>query len=294
MVGLSLIWGSVYVLIKVALSAISPMAIVEDRLVLGSLVVTGVLLLRRTPLGWSRQVILRSVALGVLGTVLPFLLVATAEVHVTSIAAVILAATVPLFTFGFAVSFGDERFSAWQLGALMVGLAGVIELNDPTGSESLFSGGAGLVGEAALLLSSLCFGAANVLYRKVLRHASPASTVGIQLIMAALVLGAWKWSVGGGLEYSGDPRVVGAVLFLGLLGTGVAYPLYFWLIQRVGSTRSSVTTYLVPLVGIPLGALTLGERVGISVGLGAVLILAGALGITIIRPWRPATVQEVG
>ena len=282
-------------MIKVALSVANPVTIVFDRLWLGAAVVAACVLIAKIPVGLNFSVAARAGGLGLLGNVAPFLLVAWAEIHVTSVAAVVLQATIPLFTYGFAVKLAGERFSTLEASALLVGLGGVVILNNPHSFEQLFSRTwAGLAGELALLGASACFGLAVVLNSRLLKGTNAISVAGMQLGLSAVVLGGWKATIGGGIGFTSGWQPLGALLILGLLGTGIAYMLYFWLIQRVGSTLSSLVTYLVPVVGIPLGSLTLGEPVGLGVGFGVATILAGALGVGLLRSTRGVAVPEPG
>jgi drug/metabolite transporter (DMT)-like permease len=72
-----------------------------------------------------------------------------------------------------------------------------------------------------------------------------------------------------------------------VLGTGLAYVLYLWLIDNVGSVRASLVTYVVPVIALVLGWLVLDESVGLNVVLGAALIIGGVA--TVLRGQAPSS-----
>jgi drug/metabolite transporter (DMT)-like permease len=74
-----------------------------------------------------------------------------------------------------------------------------------------------------------------------------------------------------------------AVVWLGLLGSCVAYLLYFGLLQSVGPTRATLVTYVFPVVGVALGVLFLGERLDAYLGVGAALVVGGIAAVN----WKP-------
>jgi drug/metabolite transporter (DMT)-like permease len=151
----------------------------------------------------------------------------------------------------------------------MVGFAGVAVLVglDATGD---------LVGQLAVVLASLSYAVGLVYVRsKVSGRAAPLSMSLIQLIIASLLVvpaaavdvtiapPSWGW--GSAL----------AVTALGAFGTGIAYVLFFRLIQDVGATSASFVTYLIPIFGVFLGVVFLDESLGWNALLGATLVIAG-------------------
>jgi len=74
-----------------------------------------------------------------------------------------------------------------------------------------------------------------------------------------------------------------ALAWLGILGSCVAYLLYFGLLNSVGPTRATVVTYVFPVVGVALGVLFLGEQLDLYLAVGAVLVVAGIAAVN----WKP-------
>jgi drug/metabolite transporter (DMT)-like permease len=88
-----------------------------------------------------------------------------------------------------------------------------------------------------------------------------------------------------------DLEAWGAILALGLGGTGLAYIVYLWLIEHMGTVRASLVTYIVPIVALFLGWLVLDETIGLNVILGAALIIVGVA--SVMRGQAPGSERKV-
>jgi len=78
-------------------------------------------------------------------------------------------------------------------------------------------------------------------------------------------------------EHSIAPRTWGAAFAVGLLGTAVAYVLYFRLLRSIGPSRAMVVTYLIPVFGILWGHLVLGEAITANMLAGGAIIVVGTM-----------------
>jgi drug/metabolite transporter (DMT)-like permease len=163
-----------------------------------------------------------------------------------------------------------ERIGARRAVALIVGFIGVVILASGRTAGANVAGAA-LAGTAA----SLCYGFAINLTRHWLSDLPPvvavAGTLSCATVMAApLAAAMWPTTPIPPLSWS-------AATALGVVCTGIAYWLFFRLIQRVGSSRASTTTYLVPIFGVAWGWLLLGERPTWTMIASAVLILGSVI-----------------
>jgi drug/metabolite transporter (DMT)-like permease len=93
--------------------------------------------------------------------------------------------------------------------------------------------------------------------------------------MAALLLVPLSLAIEGAPALDLSTKAWLAWLALGVVNTGLAHVVFYWLIQRVGSVRSSLVTYIIPTVGLLLGTTVLGEELGLNALLGAALIVMG-------------------
>jgi len=90
----------------------------------------------------------------------------------------------------------------------------------------------------------------------------------IVLSLAAIIDRPWE-------TFSPAPEAIVAIIWLGILGSGVAYLCYFFVLQNWGATRTSMVAYVLPVVGIALGAIVLGDPITINRIAGTALVMAG-------------------
>jgi drug/metabolite transporter (DMT)-like permease len=282
---LALLWGASYMFIEVALEdGLHPVFLVFVRLVLAGLILlplasrTG--RLRELPALWRPVLVL-----AVIQVVVPFLLISFGQEHVASGLTGVLIASAPIFTalLGMA-GFGAERTSGWSLAGVLVGIVGVAILfgADLTGSSDLLLGG------SMILLAALGYAVGAIYLRERLAGAEPVAVAGATMSAAALVLlPAALFLVPDAVP---PVRALGAVAALGLLGTGVAFAIFYRLIAEYGAHKASVVAYLAPGFALMYGALLLDEPVTLG-GLGGLaLILAGSYTAAQGRPpWRLRT-----
>jgi drug/metabolite transporter (DMT)-like permease len=270
---LALLWGSNFLLIAVALDAFSPLQIMASRLGLGAAALLIILLLsgQRLPTGlgvWKHLLFAAAV-----GNVVPYYLFAWAEQTVASSLAGVLNATTPLFTLAIAVASRQEaRVTIDRVAGLAIGFLGVVVIMAPWQAGALGS----LAGQLGVLLASTCYGVVFVYQRRFLtgRGTPPlALAAGQTLAATVLVSLATPVIVATPVEWSLTPLL--SLLFLGTLGTGVAYAINFRLIQDEGATNASTVTYLLPVVAVVLGALFLAEEITVNVLAGTLVVFVG-------------------
>lgn len=285
---LAAIWGSSFLLIKVALRGFPTLMIVGGRVFVGAAVLIAVLLARglRFP---GREVWPLMFVMAVVAQIVPFLLITWGEESITSALAAILNSTTPLFT----VLIGlfilrEERSGPLRLAGIGLGFAGVAVI------VGLGEGGSTLLGDLAVVLASLCYGIGFVLARRKLTgigysslELSTAQQVASSLLMVPVVAGQWA-------VRAPEFTFLGTtcLLLLGAFGTGFAYILSYRLIQDTGATTASMVTYLIPVFGAAAGWIFLRERLGWSALVGAVMVVAGILIAEHSR--RPATSHPSG
>lgn len=269
---LGIVWGSSFLWIKIAVTEVGPFTLVSWRAFLALLGTVVVVVWRRSifPIRKKAGVFL---FLGIINMAVPFVLISWAEKFIPSGLASVLNSTVPLFTLVIAAVFlPDERMTARRGAGLLLGFGGVVVLMSNQLGEGFGDYQTGIL---AMLVGALCYGAGAVFARKKAYGLSPeAQSLGQLLIAFAVILP-------GAVGFEGSMLVPQlaitwlALLWLGLLGSCLALLLYFDLIQQVGATRASMTTYIFPLVGVLLGAVFLGEHPDWRLLAGAVMIIAG-------------------
>lgn len=265
---LGAIWGGSFLFMRIAAADFGPLPLVEVRLVAGVAILLPFLWRARARI--TRAHWLRFALIGSLNSAIPFSLFAWgAERAPAGIGAIANSMTVLFAALVAFVVFG-ERIGARRAIALIVGFIGVVILASGRTAGANVAGAA-LAGAAA----SLCYGFAINLTRHWLADLPPVVAVAgtlscATLIAAPLALAAWPATPIPLTSWM-------AATLLGVLCTGVAYVLFFRLIQRVGSSRASTTTYLVPIFGVAWGWLLLGERPTVTMIASAVLILGSVI-----------------
>ena len=282
---LSLIWGSSFMFIKVADRQLDPATLILGRIGLAALtlsVFVGITAGVRATLAELRAHWAAIVVVGLLNTAIPFWLLSWGETRIDSGLASIIQASVPIFNallaFGF---FHDQRVTGRRLVGVAVGFVGVALLvgAQPQGK---------ILGALAVVGMAVCYAAGGLLIRRHLATTRPpVVALGTAAVAAIAVL-----PVGVLRAPASMPgwKAVGSVAVLGVLGTAVAYLLFFTIIAGAGAAYASFVTYLVPPVALAYGALFLGEGVGAAAIAGLALILGGvALGTAVPRSSRQPT-----
>jgi drug/metabolite transporter (DMT)-like permease len=293
---LGFLWGSSYLFIKIGVSAgLQPFTLVALRLLIGFVLLAIVVAVAREGLPRSGRTYAHLFVMGVLSVALPFSLITWAEQSTDSTLAAILNASVPLFVILIAaVALTDERITAPRVVGLAIGFVGVAIL---VGFDPGVIAGTDLLAALALIGSSISYAAGAVYARRFvhgLRPMIPAVfQVGFALLMTAVMALLFERPLI--LPARFDAAL--AVVWLGLLGSGTAYLVFFRLLGRWGATRTSLVAYLLPVFGIVLGAAVLHERVDARTILGTALVIGGiALVNARSLPWRrnvaAATAEE--
>jgi drug/metabolite transporter (DMT)-like permease len=282
---LGLVWGSSFLWIKIAVGYMGPLTVAALRQLIGLLGLLIVMAVRRQPFPQGRQTLLAYLVLGILQSAVPFALIAWGETRIDSGLAAILNGTMPLFTILIAHFWlRDDKLTPARLAGLVVGFGGVVVL----GARDLGAGDLrGTVwGQLAVLIATVSYAVASTFSRRHLREQPPL----LQATMVVLVGDVLLWSSVGiaerplHLPAAALPWL--ALAWLGLLGSCLAYLLYFYLISAWGPTRASLVTYVFPVIGLVLGVAFLGESVDWHLVLGSLLVV---LGIVVVNRRSHAT-----
>ena len=289
------VWGSSFLFIKIGLDAgLPPFWLVSWRLLIATAFLTVVVRWEGGRLPRSRDAIFRLVVLAAVNVAIPFLLLTWGEQYTTSAVASIFNGLVPLFTIVIAAFIlQDEPVTLNRLAGLVIGFCGAVLLASPyfgtaPGTDSTLA----LVGEAAIAAASLSYACGAVWSRHAITGraliddpvAGPrrptAAEIALPQVGAAAIMTtsvALLTEPAANVIVNAPPSLPAwfAVGWLGVLGSGVAYLLFFRIIRAWGATRSTLVTYVMPVVGITLGVLVLSEQLHLAEIGGTVLILAG-------------------
>jgi drug/metabolite transporter (DMT)-like permease len=264
-------WGSSYLFIKIGVADLRPFTLVALRLLVGAVLLWAVMALRRQALPRDAVTYRHLVVMGFINIAIPFALITWAEQSVTSALAAILTAPVPLFAGVIAPFFiAEEPLRVNAIAGLAVGFLGVIVL---TGVD--VGGGSDPIGALALVAASLSYAVGAVYSRRNVHGLAPVVPATFQVTIACLISAVLALAFERPWTAHLTSQSTFAVVWLGLLGSGFAYLAVFHLLRRWGATRTTLVAYVIPVVGIALGFVVLGEPVDARVLLGTALIVGG-------------------
>lgn len=268
---LGAIWSSSFLWIKIAVAEIRPMTLVAFRVLFGLLFAGGAVFIQRVEWPRDRKTWTAFIIIGVTSVAVPFFLISWGEQAIDSAVASILNATVPLFTIVIAhLYLHDDKMTAQKVLGLLIGFAGVVILL----SEDMHVSQGSLLGQGAVILASLFYAGSAVYARRTTAHAPGLVRGAAPLVSATALMWLAAPIAESPFEIPHQPITWVALLWLGVLGSGLALILNYYLLHEIGPTRSTMVTYVFPLGGVVLGVLFLNEHLSWQLLAGAVLIIS--------------------
>jgi drug/metabolite transporter (DMT)-like permease len=263
---LGAIWGASFLFQRVAAKDFGSFALVEVRLFLGALVLMP--FLGRARSQFNLRLWMRLGGIGIINSAIPFVLFAWGAQHAPAGIGAIANATAVMFTALVALIFYGEAITTRRAMGLVAGFVGVAVLaSGKTNGVSVWP--AALAGTAA----SVLYGFGGNLIRRQLVGLPAAAVAAATLFCASvfilpLALATWPSAPIPAVSWL-------CAVLLGVMCTGIAFALYYRLINRIGAPRASTVTYLVPLFGVLWAWLALGEPLTVTMAVAGVLILGG-------------------
>ena len=269
---LGFMWGSSYLFIKLAVDDFGTFTLVALRLIVGSILLWAVIRIAGQELPRDRRIYGHMLVMAIINITIPFLLITWAEQSIESSLAAILTSSVPLFAIVLSSRFlPDEPIRVNGVVGLVVGFIGVVIIT----SRGLSGEGSSLAGELALLGAAFSYAAGAVYSRRNVRGIPPMIPAVFQVTFAAIITGTVAILIEHPWTAQPDLEAIFSILWLGILGSGLAYLAVFRLFAHWGATRTTLVAYLLPVVGIVLGYLVLDEAVDARIIVGTALVIAG-------------------
>lgn len=276
LVTLAAIWGGSFLFMRISAPVLGPAWLIEFRVLLAALflaLVALVLKKRAAPLQlrehWKHYLVL-----GFFNSALPFVLFAFAARTLTASVLSVLNATAPMWGAIIGAIWTRKPIEPRTAAGLVLGTAGVALL---VGFDHVSARPGAAMALAAALFAALSYSIASLYARSARAVASFANAHGSMWAAALLVLPVLPFFPAAGTP---TPVVAGSVVALGVLCSGIAYLLYFRLVEEIGPTSALTVTFLNPVFGILWGALFLGEVVGWHTVAGSAIVLAGTALVT--------------
>ena len=282
---LAAIWGSSFLFMRIGTVEFGPLPTAAVRVTIAALFLL--------PLVWLRGLLpeLRThwrkiFLVGMLNSGIPFACFAFALLSITTGLSSILNATVPMFGALIAWLWLKDKPNASRMLGLLIGFAGVALLAwDKATFKPDASGVAPGWAVLACLLACVCYGISASYTKRYLTGMPPLVTAAGSQIGASLGLAlpaVWFWPA-----HMPGTHAWLALLAVGVLCTGVAYIVFFRLIENAGPPRALSVTFVVPVFAVLYGVLLLGETVTPWMLLCAAIIVCGtALSTGLLRLWR--------
>jgi len=272
---LSVLWGSSFINIKISLIEIPPITLVFLRLCIAFSALFLWCLLRRKKLGLSYKNHLTIMLGGLLSCAIPFSLFSWGQQYVPTSIGAIFNGCVPFFT-AFLVHFwigGSERMSWRKAIGLLVGLLGIIVI---IGFDNLTALEPTNIGQLAMILACFFYAFSSIYFQKFIPNTLDKTVVTtFTLFWGAVCISIVSLNFDGlpSLDYSADAWL--SLSLLSLFSTALAYIILFRLLKRAGPSNTSLNTFIIPVVGIIIGIVFLGEQLRVQDIIGVMLIFTG-------------------
>ncbi|MFC4779173.1 DMT family transporter [Paenibacillus sp. GCM10023252] len=273
LIGLSLIWGGSFYFVKVLLHDFGPATIAFLRSSAGLVTVTLIMLVLGKPFGFRTIPWVRMAVMATINTAIPWSLIALSETRLTSSMASILNATTPVWTIIVGILLFGQRSSRSQWLGIAAASVGVVLL---VGYEPGAVGSVNLVGFLCMLGATLCYAVGSQLSKRLLGGFSMYQITFGTLISAMVVSGGVAFSTESiALSDLVTSTNLLMIIGLGVFGSGIAYILFYYMVQQGSAEFATMVTYLVPCTALIWGYTLLGESIAWNMVAGLVIILGG-------------------
>src|ERR1700704_866733 len=286
---LATLWGASYTFIKLGVASIPPITLIAARTLIGGLLL--LIILRWAGLSLPRDAATwrRFLFQACLNSVIPFTLIAWAERSLDAGLATILNSTAPVFTFllTFAIT-RHEPVSLRKLFGVLAGLAGICLI---VGVQALGGTGEPFVAQIAVVVATICYAGAAIFSRG-FKGLDPMAPAAGSLLSGAAILVPLSLVVEQPWTLTPSTNSLLALLALAVFSTGLAFVIYFRLIQTLGSVGTTAQAYLRVPIGVGLGVVFLGERPSATAWIGLACVVIGVAAMTIPARKVPARVSN--
>ena len=277
---LCIVWGTTWIFIKLGLADLPPVSFAALRFTVACLLLLPILFVQKIEFPKGRQIWVVILITGLLQFFFNYGLLFWGEQHITSGLAAVLQATIPAFGLVLARIYVGEQITGLKIFSILLGLAGVAVIF----REQLFlNGQMAFLGSLAVVVGA--FGAA---YASVLTKAKSAGTNPASFLFGQMLVGQIPlWLVG--LATEGSPlnfrwtvQALVCVIFLAVVGSIVAFWLYYWLLSKIDVSKAMMISFVTPLVAVFVGSF-FGEKLDLRTLFGGILILLSVF-LIVIRP----------
>jgi drug/metabolite transporter (DMT)-like permease len=276
---LCVIWGSTWLFIKLGLENLPPITFAGIRFVIACAIIYLLIRARGIALPDNRRDWGLLALTGVLSFSLNYGLVFWGEQYITSGLAAVLQATLPAFGLVIAhFHLPGERMTWSKIFGVVLGFAGVAVVFS---NQLAIAGGKALAGSVALVLSAFFAAYSNVLVKAYGRKLEPAILSGGQMFFGLIPLLLIGIPLEGNpFRYHWTPLALLSLLYLAVVGSVIAFMLYYWLVHHMDVTKTMLISLVTPVVAVVLGMVVLGEDLSWRTVAGGIMIMVGVRFVT--------------
>lgn len=266
LVFLGALWGSAFMFIKVATPEYGPVALVNARLIIASLIFLPTLL-RKKYLPLLKPIWKHVLILSVINNMIPFTLFSFASLGSSSNILAILNATTAFNTMVIAYFWINESVTFKQIIGLILGFIGVIILVNPQNSEAT------LISSISCLLAAAFYSLSTVFIQKNSAKTNKLVLIGWSIVFSAVLMMPFSYLYLPETIPSLEANI--SAVWLGAVSTGLGFLGYVRLIDKIGAVKTSIVAYFLPVFGILWGYIFLDEKISTSVVFGCIVVLIG-------------------
>jgi drug/metabolite transporter (DMT)-like permease len=272
---LAAVWGTAFVFIKLTLDTIPPATLVALRLLIAASVLTIVMRIRGLRLPRPGSAWGPFFVMGLIGNAVPFLLISWGQLRVDSGVTGVLMGVMPLATVLLAHFFiqGERMTTRVALG-FGIGFVGLGFLSGPEALRELGGEPSELVRQAAILTAAVCYSVNTIIARRFVSHDALVTSTSVMWAASLLVLPFSLWFDRPWTIEASQGSIL-AVIWLGVVSTGLAMVVYYRVVQTAGPTFLSLMNYMIPVVALVSGVVAMGETVQTPALIGLACILVG-------------------
>src|SRR5687767_219278 len=284
---LCVIWGSTWLFIKLGLADLPPLTFAGIRFAISCAILFPIVWVRHLPLPKTRSDWVLLVGTGVMSFSLNYGLVFWAEQYITFGLAALLQAMLPAFGMILAhIHVPAERLTWVKIAGVVLGVFGVGVVFS---NQLAISGRLALAGCMAMVLSAFFAAYSNVLVKTRAKNLNPAVLAAFQMLFGLVPLLLYGLAFEGSpLQFRWTALAVVCLLYLAVVGSVVAFLMYYWLIQNMDVTKTMLISLVTPVVAVILGMLVLNEQLSWRTLVGGAMIIAG-IGFIVVRRGKAGT-----
>lgn len=268
------IWGSTWLFIKVGLNDLPPLSFAAIRFVIAAAILWIIVPIRRVELPESLRNWLMLAGTGVLGFTVNYGLIFWGEQYISSGLAALLQSTIPVFGLLFAhLHLPAERMAVAKVVGVLFGVVGVGVIFS---NQLSVSGSRALAGCVAIIISAAGAAYSNVLIKRYGMKLEPTMIAATQMsfgLVPILILGLLLEGNPLGFRWTGT--AIFSLLYLAIVGSVIAFILYYWLVQHMDVTKTMLIALVTPVFAVLLGLIVLNERLNWRTLVGGALIISG-------------------